>query len=534
MIGEHGRCACDFSRKLPAILFAVGLFLVCALRYVEVPGLYMDAINPDYLVGRWLNPELQNPAWTLPGPELPLLGNLYHGTQNLYFGLLTYSIFGTSIISARLTHALFGAAIVALLYLNSRRVTGQPWLALVMALGLASDMAFIGSFRTQSYIVLGGQVWMLVATYLALGSLKKEVAGAWSLVVSGACMGLAVYGYFVHLFFAPVVAWVAVFGPGARGAGNRFWLWALGFAFGMLPYVIGYAWMVVDLGGWGAFADWLRAAVTGLKPMSGSPTYFAGLMAGLRDSRLALAGIGNEMMMTGGAISVLEANIRTWLLVLACTVCIAGGVANWRSRPGIAKAGLAMAMLPLGYVLIAAIFGGRLWVHHYTVLVGISYLVMATALGMVIPLMPCGRIRLVSVLIIAAILLTSNFHQQNRVFHSLERTGGVGTSTEMLDVLARSAIAERREAIYYFPEWGFFMPFAFLTSNRVKYELDLSANALRRQRGVFSEVRVAFWQRREQARYEAVLREAGVRDVRLYTFSQRDGVPAFFLLAGRL
>ena len=37
----------------------------------------MDAINPDYLVGRWLNPELQNPAWTLPGPELPLLGNLY-------------------------------------------------------------------------------------------------------------------------------------------------------------------------------------------------------------------------------------------------------------------------------------------------------------------------------------------------------------------------------------------------------------------------------------------------------------------------
>jgi hypothetical protein len=530
----HLRGRVDLREPMPALLLVLALFWICALRHAEAPGLYMDAINPDYLVARWLNPELANPVWILPGPQLPLLGNLYHGTQNLYLGLLTYGVFGTSVFSARLTHGLFGAAIVALLYLVVRRAVGRPYLALLAACGLATDMAFIGSFRTQSYIVLGGQVWMLSAFSLALGLIRRKDAGTWGVVASGACMGLAAYGYFVHLFFAPVVALLAVLGPGPQGSLRRAALWFAGFVAGMSPYIVGYVWAIAELGGWAPFVEWLQAALAGLKPMQGSPGYVAGLGIAFRDTRLALAGIGNEMMMTGGAVSSLASVVRTVVLSLGCVICLATAALQWRVRPANARVSLAVAMLPFVYCMVAAIFGGRLWVHHYTVLVAIGYLVLAVALAALAEMTTRIGAKRAAATALMVVLLGCNIAQQNRVFDELDRTGGVGKSTEMLDMLSRAALAERHEAAYYFPDWGFFMPFAFLTGNRVNYELELSSAALGRHRGTLDEVRVAFWESNDRARYEAVLRGAGVKEIQLYTFAQRNGEPAFYLLAGRM
>jgi hypothetical protein len=395
-------------------------------------------------------------------------------------------------------------------------------------------MAFIGSFRTQSYIVLGGQVWMLSAFYLALGLTGKKGAGAWGVVASGACMGLAAYGYFVHLFFAPVVALLAVLGPGRRGSLRRAALWSAGFVAGMSPYMVGYAWAITELGGWAPFVEWLQAALAGLKPMQGSPSYVAGLGIAFRDTRLALAGIGNEMMMTGGAVSSLASVVRTVMLSLGCVICLATAVLQWRMRPVKARVCLAVAMLPVAYCMIAAIFGGRLWVHHYTVLVAIGYLVMAVALAALADMATSIGLKRAAATALMILLLGCNIAQQNRVFDELGKTGGVGKSTEMLDMLARSALAERGEAVYYFPDWGFFMPFAFLTGNRVNYELELSPAALMRHRGALDEVRVAFWESNDRARHQAILRDAGVKEIRLYTFAQRNGEPAFYLLAGRM
>jgi hypothetical protein len=123
--------------------------------------------------------------------------------------------------------------------------------------------------------------------------------------------------------------------------------------------------------------------------------------------------------------------------------------------------------------------------------------------------------------------------QQNRFFAALAVTGGVGKSTEMLEMLARSALAERHHAVYYFPEWGFFMPFAFLTGNQVRYELELTPSTIGRFDGAYDELRVVFWEAKDRPRYEALLRDSGIGGISLYTFAQRNGKPAFHLLAGR-
>jgi len=107
-------------------------------------------------------------------------------------------------------------------------------------------------------------------------------------------------------------------------------------------------------------------------------------------------------------------------------------------------------------------------------------------------------------------------------------------STDALSALAREALTERGDVVWYFPDWGFFMPFAFLTGNQVPYQLALNPEALEHQRGKYGKLRVALWNQADQESYERFLREQGVQDVRTSVMLRRDGQPAFYVLEGRL
>jgi hypothetical protein len=516
-----------------SVAFAV--FCVCALRNLELPGLYMDAINPDYLVARWLHPTLANPVWVLPGPKLPILGNLYHGTQTLWLGLLTYGVLGTSVVSARLTHALFGAVIVLFAWLILRRVTGRPLLAVALATVLATDMAFLGSFRTQAYIILAGQAWMMCGVYLAVCAAQRgQTVGRLLLVLCGVSMGLAVYGYFVFLFFLPPVAWLAVFGGGREGAMRRVSAWAAGFAIGMLPYVVGYAGVMYASGGPAPFVEWLRNALTGLKPTGASPDYLSGLASAFTHARMGMAGVGNELMMTNQILSASQTVAKPTLTVAAMAVCLVGAWHERRRDPRWARTLLAFALLPAVYVLLAAGFGARMGTHHFTVLVAVGYLVLGAALHWLSIRLRGGlQTRAVAGVLLLLPLLVSNVIQQNRVHAALVQTGGTGMSSDALVILSRTALVEKQRAVWYFPEWGFFMPFAFLTGNQVTYELDVTPELLRKHLDTTPDVRVAFWKESDRARYMQVLQESGVTDIQSDTLVQRNGKPVVHVIAGQ-
>ncbi|MFZ4288306.1 ArnT family glycosyltransferase [Variovorax sp. HJSM1_2] len=513
-----------------AVVLAV--YGACALRNLELPGLYMDAINPDYLVARWLHPALDNPVWVLPGPKLPILGNLYHGTETLWLGLLTYSVLGTTVASARITHALFGAIIVLFVWLILRKITRHPLLALAVSVGLATDMAFLGSFRTQAYIILAGQMWMMGAIYLGIRSTQNQDNVLRSVLLCGISMGLAVYGYFVFLFFLPPVAALAICGAGRGGVVSRAKAWVLGFTIGMLPYIVGYLGLVYAARGFGPFIGWLQTALTGLKPTGASPSYLAGLSSVLANTQLGLSGIGNEMMMTDKAISINEAVIKPIMLAGSIAVCLTGVWCEWRRNPSLARVLLAIALLPVSYVLLAAGFGARLWAHHFTTLVSVSYLLLGVALYWLSTQLGNGKwIRLCCTALVA-LLVATNIIQQNRVHMELVRTGGAGMSSDALTVMSRSALEEKDTAVWYFPEWGFYMPFAFLTGNQVAYETDLTTKSLRKHRGQKNGVHVAFWKDSDRAQYIKVLQENGVTDIRSDTLNRRDGQPALYVLTG--
>jgi 4-amino-4-deoxy-L-arabinose transferase-like glycosyltransferase len=515
------------------------LFGLSAMRQVELPGLYMDAINPDYMAAQTLDGRVQNPVWRMPGPAIPILGNLYYGVQNYYVGLAVYPVLGTNIVSARIAQSLFGALIVLFTYALVRRATSSPWIALMAGAGLATDIAFVASFRTQNYIILGGTAWLLLSLLLLLHSDRPGRRGRVLLIGSGVFFGLAAYGYFVHLFFGPAVLALLLFWRRADTTRVTLLRWGGGFVLGMLPYVLGYAWAIGTLGGITPFLDWLPTVLGGLHPLSESHGYLAGLSTAFGLAHLALLNIGNELMVLGEAQS--GEGLRFWplLVVAALVTCAIALASRWRSGLRERQGLIWLAAMPLCYVLVAAIFGSRLWAHHYSVLVAFAYIVLGLALYEVHRYLR-GRItakRLVAIpifVILACAMLWANVAQQNRFFQRLEQTGGVGMASNASTALAESALAERDRAVYLFPEWGFFMPFAFLTGNQVHYELEVTQAALSRHMGARDHVRLAFWNARDADRYRQSLSTLGVRDLRLYTFLRRDGAPALYLWAGRV
>jgi hypothetical protein len=198
------------KNDLIIVLVLTLIFWLGVLRQIDLPGLYMDAVNPDYLAAHVLNPGLDNPRWLIPTISFPILGNLYHGVQNFYVDLVTFSVLGISVASIRISQALFGAAIVMLLYLLTVLATRNRLAAFLGAALLATDIAFIASFRTQFYIILGGEMW-LFASLVALWH-----GGRKGFFLSGVCYGISIYGYFVLGFFAPAMALLVMSRPEKR------------------------------------------------------------------------------------------------------------------------------------------------------------------------------------------------------------------------------------------------------------------------------------------------------------------------------
>ena len=233
------------------------VYALVAMWRVDLPGVYMDEVNPDYLVVKLLNPDhAPIVGWVLRGNYLlgdrvPWLVQLYHGSQTFWLGLPFFALFGTTVEGLRLTHAVFGAGVLAALYWLLLCARLVPWQAALACGALALDPSFSYAFRTQSYITLAADAWLLLAIACLLPSAHGP-ATARRLFWSGTWAGTAVVGYFIHAFFLPALAagaWWATRAGEARSSRRQRAAGVAGCAIGMSPYVVGYAVLARDAGG---------------------------------------------------------------------------------------------------------------------------------------------------------------------------------------------------------------------------------------------------------------------------------------------
>ncbi|PTR33461.1 hypothetical protein C8J98_103223 [Luteibacter sp. OK325] len=480
-------------------------FVSLVLLHSDLPGIYMDGVNPDFMAAQWLH-RGHNPGAGIPSKIFPILGSFYHGLQNAYLGVPLFAIGGFSVTSLRLEQAVFGVILLVALSHLARRLTGSLGWALLAAMGLATELAFTASFRTQFYIVVGGAAWLFVSMLLALPADEQSRIVRRRVFWSGFFFGLASYGYFVLAFFAPAMVLLVAISTPRRQWGS----WIIGAAVGVSPFLLGFLSLLAKKHGIEPTLEFVRGMLGQLKPFD------AGDVTGSRAQyvweliRLATSDAANEEMIFGEPTSGKWVQAKAWVLVASVLfLLVCAGINLARKDERLVKA--LPVLMPLSFVAIASLFGHRLWAHHFSVLVPFVYLLLALSLHRLSAAFDLsGRREQAIVGVLVAALVAGNLAQQANFHEKLVATGGRGHSTDVLTQLGVEARQAPENVAYVFPEWGFFTSFCFLTGNRVRYVIDAEPKTIARlQREGITEIRLVYWDAGSESSYDHVLRDAG-------------------------
>lgn len=507
------------------------IFWFCQLHDASLPGLYMDAVNPDYLAARTLNPEISNPIWIMPTALFPVLGSPYHGVQNFYVGLPVFALLGFNMFALRIAQGLFGAGIVAAMYALGKRITSSTWLAWSMSAALTTDLAFISSFRTQNYIVISGCFWLLCAMYLFYttapdGQAEKSRRLLWS----GVCAGLAVYSYFVFLFFLPAFLLLLSFNGRQK---SELADWLKGFVAGMCSYVVGYALLIIQLRGFMPTKEWLQQTLSGLNPLSSQLSLHDSIVTAWGFVELAIKNRSNELMIFGVDNPSLWSNGKPLFFCMCTMISIWPWMAQ-KFRSGVFVSGESpflrvkpsqWVLFPISFFVCTLYFGNRLWGHHFSSLIPLIYLLAGTAL-MVLSVNTVARHWLVPMIV--ASMLIGNMWQQTGFFNKLEQTGGQGKFSDAINRMASDALTLPASVIHIFPEWGLMMPFAFLTGNQRTYLTEINPNQIQNFSRKGQPIRVYFFKSEDSSKYLSQLIPLGLHVTGQGSYLQRNELPAFY------
>jgi len=526
----------DQSSAWPCVFALVGVLLVyagSATHLMEVPGVYMDAANPDYLVAKVLNRAHANPliGWVLPGNYLanrfPVLVSLYHGLQQFWLALPLYALFGMSVVGIRLTHMVFAMGVLIAMLVLFRRARMPLAIAALAGVAIAADPTFVFAFRTQSYITLAPVAWML----LSIAALAMPVDGDRAptvrrhYFVSGVCSGFAVLGYFVYAFYLPVMLGFMLAGARRESAQREVAVntvrWLAGLTLGCAYYVLGYALVARKVGG-------------GIAGLIGFIDESTARLAAFETSlslaeRLAAATAFGESVFTNGWHRALMFNAygvqpldapRMLLLIVVPLLLFAYAEMRGRSTPLLRVA----IALPCSFFAMSLIFGKRLGGHHFMSMLPLAYVALAAGLAALQPIDAARRARLpIIALTLLCALAAINLASTQRDFATLAKTGGVGLYSDAVNHLASGVAALPPATIVYFPDWGLALPVTLITGGRIATSAAVDVAEARRMLCSGRDVAIAIVGD-DARRFSDWTRELQWQPPRVTTYAQRDGV----------
>ena len=516
----------------------------CAVfaRDATLLGLYMDAINPEYLAVRVLNPAAieRTPAWVLPGVLLAerfpvLAGSYYHGPLQYYFALPFYALLGTGIEAARVVQAAYGLLLLLGLLAVARSWQLRALPVAVALVLLAIDPAFNIAFKTQAYNVTWPLALLLAAVALVGRWRGPDAPPRWQALVAGLLAGLAFYAYFVYLFFVPALVAIALWmlrtgGLPWRRAWGTIGLCAVGFCIGAAPYLLGYALVASASGGAEGMVAQHAARVARIagsgNAFSLGPVEHAG-----RQARMLFNVVGDDwvtrMVLRRDGYSLLG-TLRVALLLCIPLALHAVLRATHRSAPVLAVA----LVLAASFLLGTLPFGSRIGGQHYAVLLPLLYLGAAGGFSALAADAAIGlrRTGLAVGLACATLLAADALATHARFGQELRATGGALRFTDAINRFSADALRGPDTESYFFPEWGLMMPFVFLTGGERSVHAG-EATPARVAARACQGATVAYWEARDaKLAARAMLQARPALRADLRTYLRRDGEPALYLV----
>src|SRR5262249_12656310 len=134
----------------------------------------------------------------------------------------------------------------------------------------------------------------------------------------------------------------------------------------------------------------------------------------------------------------------------------------------------------------------RLSGHHFVVLLPLAYIALGAGLSDLDRGKAWHRIPALLMWVVVASINLAALEWTNS---ELLQTHGRGLFSDAIDRLAADAQAQESLAerqFFYFPDWGLFMPFHFLTNGKIGHATQMDAVALRRVLCRGDKLRVAY------------------------------------------
>jgi hypothetical protein len=447
------------SRRALALGFALAAiaYLALATQALREPGLYLDAINPDYLAVRMLDPGSATTHWIMPGNLLfgrfPVMaGSLYHGSLQAYVMLPFYAALGGTIVTARLAHIAEALIVLGGVLLATRRASRSGIAAGLTGIGLALDPGFILTWRTHADIAVFPVFFLLLAMFLLLRGGRD-----WRVFLAGVLSGFAFWGYFIYLFAFPgLVVFVL---PRRR----KVLLLCLGLLVGAAPYVLGYSMLFRELGLSGGVA-WLHQATDQLAIATHETIWQRVQDVGVFFVQGA-TGTWQEAKIWGAAspdpVQLAKCAVGLGLVLLA-------GRQGWRN-PGFRLPALALA----SFLICAVVFGARLGPHHFVGPTILAYVLAGTAAATL------GRRHPQLMVTLAVLVAAGNAVHSEGDLRRLAKQGGIWMFSDVVSEYPRMAAGRHDRTMHLFADWGTDIPFIFLTNGKIPaYETDDLPHAL--------------------------------------------------------
>jgi hypothetical protein len=239
----------------------------------------------------------------------------------VYIGYLEvpFIIFGTSIATFIFSHLILGALLLLVVFFFVGWPSRWTPIAVCAVAFMAVDPAYIFTWRTQAYITTFPTTFVLLALWLILKADDRDDR-RWLHALSGALIGAAFWGYFIHIFFVPGII-LSIYLRNRldpRQAAALIGFFVLGLCCGAFFYFIGYALYFKQLGLWGGI-EWMRRALASMTQLQAAEAE-----ASLRDRllfsfsmlRLSLTGEFHDIMIFGGGDDFPLQKVKMALFIL--------------------------------------------------------------------------------------------------------------------------------------------------------------------------------------------------------------------------
>ena len=522
----------------PALVVAAAL-IVYAFAYAidwRLPGLYMDAVNPEYIIPGIFDPTAPgHHPWILPGNMIlgrfPLFtGQIYHGSTQIYFALPLMALFGVDVGTLRIAQGTAGFLIVLLLALFMRRgdAPAKSAIAAAALVPLALDPSFVVALRTQAYSCLFPMMLLLGAMLLLRGWQAKR--WPWlRLFASGALFGLSVFSYFIFAFFFPALVWLFL-SERERKSPRDFGyaaLWLFGCLVGYFPLIAGLIRVGEAMNGYKPMLRWLHSHSDSLHPLADDGGAIDRVRTMSFYARGVLTGRWPWLMVLQHHAGDFTGSLKAALLVLVPIGTLIAG----RALPRDDRRAIAMPLaFVASFIACASIFGNRLNGHHYTTILPFLYAAFGAACAvtwtrpresrLARPVSAAG-IALLAVLAVMNAFNLAHFHRD------LEASGGAAMYSDAIDRFSHGVAKEDPDATAYFPDWGYVMPFVFVTRAKSAWADGVDPDRIARETCSGKPQIVVFTGADNAAKFDVVTALAHVPPPAITTWTQRDGVPVF-------